>query len=332
VTKRYTVVGVGELLWDIFPEGKRLGGAPVNFSYHCHQLGATGYPVSAVGNDELGAEIRDVLVAKNVSDQFVAMDETHPTGTVQVTLENGKPSYEICEGVAWDHIPMSGPELCESAFGRPKETNRREVEKLETLAQKTAAVCFGSLAQRNDVSRATIHAFLGAMRPEALKIFDVNLRQAFFSKEIIEASLAHSNILKLSDEELPVLAEIFGIVGTVSEQLEALREKFDLKLVAYTRGPDGSLLVTAGETDDHSGCPGEAINSVGAGDSFTATLCMGLLGKKPLAEINDHANRVATFVCSQDSATPVLSGDLRSVRLCETGGRVVENEGDKALS
>ena len=166
VTKRYTVAGIGELLWDIFPEGKRLGGAPVNFGYHCHQLGATGYPVSAVGNDELGYEIRDVLVARSLPDLFVAMDETHPTGTVQVTLENGIPSYEICEGVAWDTIPMSG--------------------ELEALAKKTDAVCFGSLAQRNEVSRETIHAFLGAMPPEALRIFDVNLRQAFFSKEIIE--------------------------------------------------------------------------------------------------------------------------------------------------
>jgi fructokinase len=287
--KRFVVVGIGELLWDVFPEGKRLGGAPVNFSYHCHQLGATGYPVSAVGNDELGSEIRDVLVAKSLPDLFVAMDETHPTGTVQVTLENGIPSYEICEGVAWDTIPMSG--------------------ELEALAKKTDAVCFGSLAQRNEVSRETIHAFLGAMPPEALRVFDINLRQAFFSKEIIAASLAHSNILKLSDEELPVLAEMFGIAGTVSEQLEALRIKFDLQLIAYTRGPDGSLLVAADETSDHPGCPGDAINSVGAGDSFTATLCIGLLNGKPLAETNDHANRVATFVCSQDGATPVLPAD-----------------------
>jgi fructokinase len=288
--KPFIVAGVGELLWDIFPEGKRLGGAPVNFSYHCHQLGAIGYPVSAVGNDALGAEIRDVLVAKSVPDLFVAMDETHPTGTVQVTLENGKPTYEICEGVAWDHIPMSA--------------------QLDTLAQRTDAVCFGSLAQRSEVSRSTIHAFLGAMRSDALKMFDVNLRQAFFSKEIIEASLAHSNILKLSDEELPVLADMFDIDGSTAEQLEALRATFDLKLIAYTRGPDGSLLVAADGTDDHPGCPGEAINSVGAGDSFTAALCMGLLNQKPLSEINDHANRVATFVCSQDGATPVFPEDL----------------------
>lgn len=290
----FIVAGIGELLWDVFPDGKRLGGAPVNFCYHCRQLGATGFPVSAVGADELGAEIRSVLSEKKLPLDGVAEDR-HPTGAVQVTLDNGKPRYEICEGVAWDYIPMPGT--------------------LGALAEKADVVCFGSLAQRNSASRAAIHAFLGQMKPDALKIFDVNLRQAFFSREVIETSLAHCGILKLSDEERPVLADLFGLTGTVNQQLEQLREIFELRLIAYTRGPDGSLLVAAGETDGHPGCPGAAVNSVGAGDSFTAALCMGLLNKKPLAEINDHANRVATFVCSQDNATPVLPPDLREAAL-----------------
>jgi fructokinase len=286
------VAGIGELLWDVFPEGKRLGGAPVNFSYHCHQLGATAYPVSAVGADSLGVEIREVLISKSVPDGFVATDAIHPTGTVQVTLDsNGKPSYEICEGVAWDYIALS--------------------DALAALAGKMDAVCFGSLAQRNDASRATIDAFLDAMRPDALKLFDVNLRQAFFSREIIESSLQRCTILKLSDEELPVLAEMFGISGSVLEQVEGLRSKFELQLIAYTRGPNGSLLMTETETDDHPGCPGRAIDSVGAGDSFTAALCIGLLNAKPLAQINEHANRVGTFVCQQSGATPSLPADLR---------------------
>jgi fructokinase len=288
--KIFVVAGIGELLWDIFPEGKRMGGAPVNFSYHCQQLGATGYPVSAVGADELGAEIRSFLLEKGV-DGLHLEEVQQPTGTVQVTLEKGMPTYEICEGVAWDHIPMSG--------------------KLGTLAQKVDAVCFGSLAQRTIVSRSTILGFLQLMRPDALKIFDVNLRQAFFSKEIIEHSLERCNVLKLSDEELPVLAEMFGIEGSELEQLNVLCVRFDLRLIAYTRGPNGSLLVTADDSDDHPGLPGKAINSVGAGDSFTAALCMGLLNKKPLFEINDHANRVGTFVCSQDSATPVFSDEIK---------------------
>lgn len=287
----HIVTGIGELLWDVFPAGKRLGGAPVNFCYHCQQLGAESYPISAVGADELGVEIRAVLESKRVADGFVTEDPVHPTGTVKVTLdENGKPSYEICEGVAWDFIPMSG--------------------NLEALAAKTDAACFGSLAQRNGVSRKTIPAFLRAMPLEALKIFDVNLRQHFYSKEIIQESLELCNVLKLSDEELPVLAELFGIAGSVGEQLAALRVRFELKLVVYTRGPDGSLLVSEDEASDHPGYSGDAVNSVGAGDSFTAAVCMGLLNQKSLDEINGHANRVATFVCLQDGATPVLPEEL----------------------
>ena len=287
--KPFIVVGIGELLWDVFPGGKHLGGAPVNFCYHCDQLGATGHPVSAVGEDELGAEIRAVLESKGLADRCV-VNVPHPTGTVQVMLENGKPSYEIREGVAWDHIPIT--------------------EKISALARRADAACFGSLAQRGIASRSTIQGFLKRMKPDAVKIFDVNLRQAFYSKEIIETSLELCDILKLSDEELPVLADMFGIAGTVPEQLEALRAKFALQLIAYTRGPDGSLLVTADKSDDHPGFPGEALNTVGAGDSFSAALCVGLLNGKSLEAINDHANRVGTFVCTQDGAMPILPQNL----------------------
>ena len=291
MNKKLVVVGIGELLWDLFPEGKRLGGAPMNFCYHCQQLGAESYPVSSVGVDELGVEIRDVLALKQVPDQFVAEDTVHPTGTVKVMLdEKGKPSYEICEHVAWDYIPLS--------------------ESTQLLALKVDAVCFGSLAQRNGVSRKTVPAFLLAMRRDSLKIFDVNLRQDFYSLEIIKESLELCNVLKLSDEELPVLASMFDIGGSVQEQLAAFREIFDLRLIAYTRGADGSLLVAIDEISEHPGCPCEVVNSVGAGDSFTASLCIGLLNERPLNEINEYANRVATFVCSQDGATPLLSEEL----------------------
>jgi len=304
---RFVVVGIGELLWDVFPDGKRLGGAPVNFAFYCGQLGADAYPVSCIGADRLGAEIRDALAALNVDISYVTEDAEHPTGTVQVTLDaDGRPSYEICEGVAWDVLDVSESGLCESAFDYPKETNRKPEAKLDELAQKTAAVCFGSLAQRNVVSRATIRHFLAKTGPAALRIFDVNLRQKFYSKEIIEESLELSNILKLSDEELSVLAAMFELSGSVQDQLAALLDRFDLRLIAYTRGADGSLLVAPDETNEHPGCPVEVVDSVGAGDSFTAALCMGLLKGKPLSQINDCANRVAAFVCSQAGATPVL--------------------------
>jgi len=284
------VVGIGEMLWDVFPEGKKLGGAPLNFSHHCGQLGASAHPVSAVGVDSDGAEIRQILASKNLPDAQVQTDTAHPTGRVNVTLQNGKPTYEILAEVAWDYIRFD--------------------QNLRDLASRADAVCFGSLAQRSPVSRATIQTFLEAMGPESLRIFDVNLRQNFYSKEILETSLRHANIFKLSDEELPTLAGFFDLSGQVLEQLQALRQMFDLSLVAYTRGGEGSLLVTASETSDHPGIPTEVVDTVGAGDSFTATLCMGLLQKLPLAEINQRACRVASFVCSQPGATPQLPSNL----------------------
>jgi fructokinase len=290
MTEPPVVVGIGEMLWDVFPEGKKLGGAPLNFSHHCGQLGASAHPVSAVGADADGAEIRQILASKNLPDAQVQTDTAHPTGRVNVTLQNGKPTYEILAEVAWDYIRFD--------------------QNLWDLASRADAVCFGSLAQRSPVSRTTIQAFLEAMRPEALRIFDVNLRQNFYSKEILETSLRHANIFKLSDEELPTLARFFDLTGQVLNQLQALRGMFDLRLVAYTRGGEGSLLVTANETSDHPGIPTEVVDTVGAGDSFTATLCMGLLQNLPLAEINRRACQVASFVCSQSGATPQLPSNL----------------------
>ncbi|CAH1386338.1 carbohydrate kinase family protein [Candidatus Nitrotoga sp. M5] len=290
----FTVAGIGELLWDVFPEHKRLGGAPANFAFHCYQLGAKAYPVSCVGTDELGLGIRDKLREMGVDASYVLESDTFPTGTVQVTLnEEGKPSYRIFENVAWDHIAFTGG--------------------LKALAATLDAVCFGSLSQRSPVSRETIHTFLRHMPEAALKIFDVNLRQSFFSKEQVDASLRLASILKLSDEELPVLAGYFGLRGNVMDQLNELRERFDLRLVAYTRGPDGSVLVGGAEVDDTPGVEGLAVDSVGAGDSFTASLCMGVLKGWPLSTVNVFANRVASFVCSQKGATPVLPEHLKKL-------------------
>ncbi len=288
------VVGIGELLWDVFPSGKRLGGAPVNFACHCAQLGAEVYPVSAIGCDAHGLEIREALSTLGVDARYVTDDPSYPTGTVQVELDDdGKPSYEICEDVAWDMIPTS----CA----------------LTDLARKADAVCFGSLAQRHAASRETIHAFMEAMRPDALKIFDVNLRQDFYSEAILERSLQHANVLKLSDEELPELSRMWGIAGAANDWLAALAERFELDVIAYTRGPNGSLLMAANTVDDHPGYSVEVVDSVGAGDSFTAARCTGLLKKAPHSRINDHANRIATYVCSQMGATPRLPETLREM-------------------
>ncbi|MEI6890709.1 MAG: carbohydrate kinase [Pontiella sp.] len=290
MSDKLIVAGIGELLWDVFSDHKHLGGAPANFACHVHQLGAEAYPISCVGADALGDELRGRLRSLGVDSRFVLESKSYPTGTVDVVLHAGKPTYQIHENVAWDHMPFS--------------------DELRRLAGTLDAVCFGSLSQRSEESRKTIHTFLGHMPENALKIFDVNLRQTFFSKEHIEISLELANLLKLSDEELPVLAEFFGLSGSMEEQLQQLIDRFGLRLIAYTRGPQGSLLMGVSERDDFPGCEGDAVDTVGAGDSFTAALCMGLLQGWPLNEVSAFANRVALFVCSQKGATPLLPEEL----------------------
>ena len=292
MSSKATVFGLGEILWDIFPAGRSLGGAPLNFARHCNQLGAAACPVSCLGRDELGAEARTKLTEIGLPLEHVAEDSGHPTGSVLVSLdERGVPNYTIREQVAWDVIPSS-PRLLQAA-------------------ESAEGACFGSLAQRSPVSADTIHAFLSAMPARALKIFDVNLRQHFYSQARIERSLELANVLKLSDEELPIMASMLGLGGTVTDQLATLRKRFDLRLVAYTRGGKGSLLVTDTELHEHPGHPTNVIDTVGAGDSFTATLCVGLLNDIPLPELNNHANLVAAFVCSQKGATPTLPIHLK---------------------
>ena len=288
--ENFNVAGIGELLWDIFPTHKRLGGAPANFACHCSRLGAMASLVSCVGADPLGELLCTALRKTGVDTRRVMKSDAYPTGTVQIVLNGGKPTYEIREDVAWDHI-VCGDEL-------------------KTFAATLDAVCFGSLSQRAADSRAAIRSFLQHVPDGALKFFDVNLRQKFFSKEVIEESLRCANILKLSDEELPVLAEYFSLQGGTQEQLHQLRDMFNLRMIAYTRGSDGSVLVSADEVDDSPGLPVKVVDTVGAGDSFTAALCMGLLRGWPLKKVNAFANEVAVFVCSQKGATPVLPGRL----------------------
>ncbi|MDP4776540.1 MAG: carbohydrate kinase [Opitutales bacterium] len=288
--KKYAVCGIGELLWDVFPSHKRVGGAPANFAYHAQQLGAKSWPVSCIGADPLGEELREHLKEVGVDDCYVKESVTYLTGTVDVVLRSGKPSYDIHENVAWDHIPFT--------------------EDLQRLAGKLDAVCFGSLSQRWQESRQSIHSFLDAMPAHALKIFDVNLRQSFYSKLLIRRSLELANVLKLSDEELPVMLDMFDLEGGPDDQLRQLLELFDLRLVAYTRGAQGSLLVGVDAMHDFPGRESEVVDTVGAGDSFTAALCMGLLHGWPLSEVNLFANKVADYVCSQLGATPKLPTEL----------------------
>ena len=282
--EKHVIIGIGELLWDMLPAGKQIGGAPCNFAYHAQQLGAKGKVVSAIGNDTLGDEILAALSEKKIDTQFILRNE-YPTGTVDITLDNhGIPAYAIQENVAWDFIEFT-------------ETL------LETL-KKADAVCFGSLAQRSAVSRKTISKLLEACPAECLKVFDINIRQHFYRSEIIEKSLQLSNILKLNEEELPVVCRLFGLEGDRQEQLHQLLRRFNLNLIAYTLGSQGSYLITPKE-ESYLPTPKVTVkDSVGAGDSFTAALLTGLLQQKPLPEIHQTAVTTAAFVCTKHGAMP----------------------------
>ena len=293
MSKDHKIVGIGEVLWDMFSDGSRLGGAPLNFAAHCHQFGCEAYPVSSIGRDRVGERTRNRLAEMRMSDVFIQESSELPTGRVLVTVDGaGKPTYQIIENVAWDDLLFT-PEL-------------------ERLAGSLDAVCFGTLAQRSPKTRKAIGQFLAAMTSKSLKVYDVNLREPFFSQEIVSLSLEQATILKLSDEELPVLASYFQLTGNVREQLSHLRDQFELTHVAYTRGGEGSLIVSLEEVDECAGFPVKPVDTVGAGDSFTAAFTYGLMEQWPLAQVNSFANRVASFVCSQKGATPQLPMELVS--------------------
>lgn len=288
------VVGIGEALWDCLPEGRKLGGAPANFAYHVNQFGLDSCVVSAVGADLLGREILDIFTQKSLPWNIPVVE--YPTGTVQVTLDcKGIPQYNIKEGVAWDNIPMTPA--------------------LKELAKESIAVCWGSLAQRNEVSRNTINAFIDAM-PETentLKVFDINLRQKFYSKEIIENSFKKCNILKINDEELVVVSGLFGLEGQDAEQkCKELLERYNLKMLILTCGVDGSYVFTPDGNVSFQGTPDVKVaDTVGAGDSFTAAFVASLLNGKSEKEAHETAVKVSAFVCTQHGAMPVIPEEYK---------------------
>jgi len=290
--KKYEIVGIGEILWDLLPSGKQLGGAPANFTCHAWALGAEARLASRVGADDLGREIIERWTARGMPTDTIEVDGERPTGTVSVDVDaEGQPRYTIHEHVAWDRIEADDAAL--DAVGRAD------------------AVCFGTLAQRTKSSRAAIEVLLAATRPDALRIFDVNLRPPFVARDVIVESMKPANVLKLNEHELPVLADIFGLSGTAAEQVAALAGRFELRLVALTRGGEGSLLFADGALSEHPGLKTTVLDTVGAGDAFTAVLTLGLLHRWDLERINQHANEVAAFVCSQPGATPKLPEALR---------------------
>ena len=286
------VVGMGEALWDVLPEGQKIGGAPANFAYHLSQFGLNSRVVSAVGDDKLGMEILDNFREKKLN----AMVEIvpYPTGTVQVELDaEGVPCYDIKEGVARDNIPYSPA--------------------LEDLAKHTKAVCFGSLAQRSVVSRDTINRFIDAMPAEdTLKIFDINLRQGFYTKEILCNSFSKCNILKINDEELVTVSRMFGYPGIdLQDKCWILLAKYNLKMLILTCGVIGSYVFTPGIVSFVETPRVEVADTVGAGDSFTAAFVSSILSGLSIGEAHKLAVETSAYVCTQNGAMPVLPQSLK---------------------
>ena len=285
------IAGIGELLWDVLPQGKQMGGAPCNFAFHAMQAGFDAHVVSAVGEDSLGEEILHHMDELGLDQAYVQTHAEYPTGTVTVELSGeGIPSYTIHENVAWDYILWT--------------------EDLAKLAGEVDAVCFGSLAQRNQDSGNSIRRFLKATRSECLRVFDINLRQSFYDKENLLLSLKLANVLKLNEDELPVLAGFLGFDGSEEEILQRLLSDFQLRLIAYTRGSQGSWLMTSDEISQCEVPKVKIADTVGAGDSFTAALLAGTLDGLPLKSIHKTATEVAAFVCSRHGATPTLPEHL----------------------
>ncbi len=279
---------MGEALWDVLPEGKKIGGAPANFAYHVSQFGLPSCVVSAVGDDALGKEIIDNFTSKGLN-QLIA-EVPYPTGTVQVEIDPaGVPQYEIKENVAWDNIPYTA--------------------RLEALAERTKAVCFGSLAQRNVVSRNTINRFLDAMpqNDDSLIVFDVNLRQGFYNKEILCNSMKRCNILKINDEELVAVSRMFGYPGIdLQDKCWILLGKYNLKMLILTCGINGSYVFTPGNVSFQPTPKVEVADTVGAGDSFTAAFIASLLRGKSVAEAHSLAVQTSAYVCTKKGAMPLL--------------------------
>ena len=288
--KKFTVLGMGEVLWDLLPDGKILGGAPVNFAYHAMQLGAVGVAISSVGDDELGREIMDSVNSKGIKN-CIAVNE-YPTSTVGVTLKDGKPEYTIYEGVAWDFMELI-PEAIE-------------------ILKQADAVCFGTLAQRSQVSHDAIMEALKLVPEQCLKVYDINLRQKYYSKELISESLSIANVFKINDDEVELFKQLFGLEGSETEVCRKIKETYSLEYLALTKGEKGSYLFHEDEISFRPTPLVEVEDTIGAGDSFTSAMVMGILNKLPLKEIHQKAVEISAFVCTQKGATPVLATQFLS--------------------
>lgn len=288
--KRY-VVGLGEALWDVLPDGAKLGGAPANFAYHAAQFGFPAVAVSALGCDRLADSTEAAFGEKAL--EYIMPRVDFPTGVVNVSLDgDGIPTYDIATGVAWDNIPFTA--------------------EMQQVAENALAVCWGSLAQRSEVSRTTIMRFVDSTSDDCLRVFDINLRQNFYSREVIEESMRRCSVLKINDEELVIVSRLLQLLGIdVREKCRGLMELYGMKMVVLTCGVNGSYVLTA---EEESFCPTprvEVADTVGAGDSFTGSFVAGLLEGKTMRQAHERAVNVSAFVCTQAGAMPVIPSDLK---------------------
>ncbi len=306
---RYKIVGIGEVLWDVLPGGKQLGGAPGNFAYMASLLGDEGMLASRVGDDSLGRETLGKMKDIGLSTQFLQVDPQHPTGTAVVEVDTaGQPKFTITPDVAWDFLEWT-PVWNE-------------------LAQQADVICFGTLAQRNPRSRDTIRRFLRAAHSSALRIFDANLRQEYFTPELLRESLGETQLVKLNHEELPAVTKLLGLTFANEEKTaRQLLEMYELKLVCVTRGANGSLLMTPSGSSSHDGFRVKVADTVGAGDAFTACLIHHFLRGASLEQINNAANRFAAWVASKPGATPLIEEcELKELRAVKTENRELRSK------
>jgi len=280
----YRIIAIGEVLWDMLPSGKKVGGAPGNFAYHCRKLGADADMISRVGDDDLGRELLEFYQSVGLSTDYIVVDADHPTGAVDVELDaNGQPRYVFRDDVAWDHLQADADTLA--------------------LLQTADAICYGTLAGRCAESLRAMQAMIAAPPKMALRVFDVNFRAPHYTKETVLALLPSADILKLNDEELPILGQMLGQTETDPVVLARwMIDRYGFKLFMLTRGERGSLLLTPDAMSDYRSRPVQVVDTVGAGDAFTAAAVIGFLAGQPLEEINRTASDLAARVCTYPGA------------------------------
>ena len=296
----HLVLGIGELLWDILPEGKRLGGAPANFSVMAGRLGSHAAILSRIGRDDFGREAVRILDPLPADTSFLQVDPAHETGRVTVALTNGQAEYTFHQPVAWDSLELSDEWI--------------------KLAERADAICFGSLAQRSIESRQTIQTLAAQTTSRCVRIFDVNLRPPFYSSEVLQESLELATVVKMNDAEIPIVLALLGmsvegdgLPGNLRMSATRLLSEFPtLQMVAITRGGHGSLLVTREEWHEHPGFPTKVEDTIGAGDAFTAAIAHYLLRGAGLAVLNEAGNRWGSWIASQSGAMPPMPAPVRS--------------------